>query len=85
LRGFGAWAPAPVPDLRAEAQIREAVDQFLGGFRANDLDAVKRTTDVPWYDTVAVRVITDREELAAHRNKRMSHTEPEKVPLTISA
>jgi hypothetical protein len=77
-------APAPAPDPKAEAQAREVVGQFLGGLRAKDLDALKKATDVPWYDTGADRVITDGEELAAHLNKRMSHTEAEKVPTTIS-
>ena len=76
-------APAPLLDPKAATAVN-AVGGFLQSLRAKDLDALKRATDVPWYDTGADRVITDREELAAHLNKRMSHTEPEKVPSLFS-
>ncbi len=51
--------------------------------KANDPDAARKTTDLPWYDAATDNVIKDGEALAAHLNKRMSHIDPEKVSSRI--
>lgn len=50
---------------KVDDQVKKVVDQFAAAVKAEDVDAVMKVVDVPWFDD-GKRIIRERDELKKH-------------------